>query len=305
MRIGFGLPHTGPAASPDAIIHVAERAEELGFDSLWTYERFLFPTNPQTPYGGSPTGAHPEAFKTVLEPLDTLTFVAAHTRNIALGTSVIDMPYYNPILLARRFTTLDHFSGGRLKIGLGLGWSKDEFDAVGHPMKKLGAFADEFIAVMKAIWTTDPVEFHGQFFNLPRSIIQPKPVQNPHPPIYLGAFSPGALQRAATVANGWNPVFLPIDVMRQMHASFQEMARAAGRDPASLGLIVRANTNETQEPLGEGRPAFHGTIEQIEEDVRACAEMGAEEIFFDPTFSPAGANVEGYLSTMERVRSLG
>jgi probable F420-dependent oxidoreductase len=304
MRIGFGLPHTGPAASPDAIVQVAKRAEAMGFHSLWVYERFLFPTDPQVPYAGTADGSYPEAFKTALDPLDSLTLAATQTRTITLGTSVLDMPYYNPVLLARRITTLDHISGGRVRIGLGLGWSKDEFDAVGREMRGLGRYADEFIAVLKAIWTSDPVEFHGKHFNLPRSIIQPKPVQKPHPPIYLGAFSEGALQRAATVASGWNPVFLPIDVMRQMHEGFQQMARAAGRDPASLELVVRANLHQTSEPLGEGRPAYYGTLDQIREDVRATEAMGAAEIFFDPTFSPAGETLEGYFATMDAVRDM-
>jgi probable F420-dependent oxidoreductase len=304
MRIGFGLPHTGPAATPEALVRVAEQAEQMGFHSLWVYERFLFPVDPQVPYVGTPDGSYPEVFKTVLDPLDTLTFVAAHTRTVALGTSVLDMPYYNPVLLARRLTTLDHLSGGRVRVGLGLGWSKDEFDAAGRPMKQLGRYADEFIAVLKAIWTTDPAEYHGEFFTLPRSIIQPKPVQKPHPPIYLAAFSPGALRRAATVANGWNPVFVPIDAMRQMYESFQTMAREAGRDPATLELVVRANLHQTKEPLGEGRPPYYGTLDQIREDVRATEEMGAAEIFFDPTFSPDGESLAGFLRTMEDVRGL-
>jgi alkanesulfonate monooxygenase SsuD/methylene tetrahydromethanopterin reductase-like flavin-dependent oxidoreductase (luciferase family) len=112
MRCGFGLPHSGKVASGEAIAKVAKRAEELGYDSLWVYERFLYPVNPQTPYVGSSDGSYPEQFKTVLDPIETLTWAAAHTSKIAIGTSVLNMPYYNPVLLARRLTTLDIFSGG-------------------------------------------------------------------------------------------------------------------------------------------------------------------------------------------------
>jgi len=304
MRVGFGLPHTGQAASPEAIVRVAQQAEQLGYDSLWVYERFLFPVDPQVPYVGSADGAYPDVFKTVLDPIETLTYAAAHTRRVALGTSVLDMPYYNPVLLARRLTTLDVLSGGRLRVGLGLGWCKDEFDAAGRPMKNLGRFADEFIAVLKAIWTTDPAEFHGEFFTLPRSIIQPKPVQKPHPPIYLGAFSAGALKRAATVSDGWNPVFLPIEVMRQMTEALKTMAREAGRDPDQVQVIVRANVHKTNEPLGDQRPAFSGSLDQIKADIRATEELGADEIFLDPTFSPAGQSLEGFLATMEDFRGV-
>lgn len=305
MRRGFGLPHTGPAAGPEAIVRVARRAEELGYDTLWVYERFLFPVHPQTPYIATPDGSYPEVFKTVLDPLDSLAWAAAHTRRIGLGTSVLDMPYYNPVLLARRLTTLDVLSGGRLRVGLGLGWSKDEFDAIGRPMRHLGQLADEFIAVLKAVWTTDPVEFRGEIFTVPRSIIRPKPVQRPHPPIYLAAFEPRALQRTARVANGWNPVALPIATMREMIATLRGLARAAGRDPAELEVVVRANFHEMAKPLGDGRPVYHGSREQIAEDLAATRELGVSEIILDPIFSPAGESVDGFLAGLEAMRDLG
>jgi len=304
MRRGFGLPQSGPAAGPEAIVKVARRAEELGYDSLWVYERFLYPVQPQIRYAGTPDGSYPEVFKTVLDPLDALTWAAANTRRIALGTSVLDMPYYNPVLLARRLTTLDVLSGGRVRVGLGLGWCKDEFDAVGRPMRGLGKLADEFIGVLKAIWTTDPAEFHGQFFTLPRSIIQPKPIQKPHPPIYLAAFTPGALERSARLANGWNPVMLPIDAMKQMTDSMKNMARVAGRNPDEMETIVRANIYETTKPLGNDRVIFHGSREQIAADLAATRDLGVTEIFIDPTFSPAGQSVDGFLSTLEQMREI-
>jgi len=304
MRRGFGLPQSGPAAGPEAIVKVARRAEELGYDSLWVYERFLYPVQPQIRYAGTPDGSYPEVFKTVLDPLDALTWAAANTRRIALGTSVLDMPYYNPVLLARRLTTLDVLSGGRVRVGLGLGWCKDEFDAVGRPMRGLGKLADEFIGVLKAIWTTDPAEFHGQFFTLPRSIIQPKPIQKPHPPIYLAAFTPGALERSARLANGWNPVMLPIDAMKQMTDSMKNMARVAGRNPDEMETIVRANIYETTKPLGNDRVIFHGSREQIAADLAATRDLGVAEIFIDPTFSPAGQSVDGFLSTLEQMREI-
>lgn len=305
MRIGYGLPISGAAAGPESIAAVARRAEELGYDSLWVWERFLSPVNPQVPYIVSPDGSYPEAFKTVLDPLETLTYAAAHTSRVALGTSVLNMPYYNPVLLARRLTTLDVLSGGRLRVGLGLGWCKDEFDAVGRPMKGLGRLADEFITVLKAIWTTDPVEFHGEFYHLPKSNIQLKPVQKPHPPIYLAAFSPGALKRAATMANGWTPVAIPIDGMKQMYEGLRSMAKEAGRNPDEIEMIVRANFTITDEPVGDQRPyPFYGSVDEIKADIEATRELGAAEIFFDPSFSPDGESVEGFLSRMEQMREL-
>jgi probable F420-dependent oxidoreductase len=190
MRIGFALPNIGLVATPQAVITVAERAEQLGYNSLWTIERLLYPVKPQSPYPATPDGSLPEPYRHALDPLEALTFAAARTKKIALGTSVIDIPYYNPVMLARRLTTLDFLSDGRLRVGLGLGWSKDEMDAAAADMKQRGAMADEFLQVLKSIWTTNPVEFSGKFYKVPKSYIEPKPVQKPHPPIYLAAFAP-------------------------------------------------------------------------------------------------------------------
>ena len=304
MRIGFVLPHIGPAASPEAIVRVAQRAEALGYDSLWVTDRLLYPLNPQTPYPGMPGGKLPEPYKRVIDPVETLLFAAAHTRRIALGTSVLDMPFYTPVVLGRRLTAVDVFSGGRLRAGFGQGWSKDEYDAAGIAPRGLGGRADEFIEVLKAIWTTDPVEFHGRYFHVPKSIIQPKPVQKPHPPIYLAAFSPGALKRVATMANGWNPTGMPVEAMTQMMAQIRSMAQAAGRDPAAIDLIVRANLSISPQPLDGERPLFSGSLEQIKADANAVRTMGANELFFDATFSPGVRSENDVLKIVEEIRRM-
>lgn len=304
MRLGFNLPNIGPATSPEAIIQVARRAEELGYDSLWVTERVLYPLKPQSPYAGSPDGALPEVYKIALDPLHSLTLAAANTSRIALGTSILDMPYYNPVLLARSLTAVDVISGGRLRVGLGQGWSKDEHVATGASMKTRGARADEFIGVLKAIWTTDPVEFHGEFFQIPRSIIQPKPYQQPHPPIYLAAYSPGAMKRVATMADGWNPAGVPVQEMAQMMEGIRQMASQAGRGSSDLKLVVRANLVLTDQALGDDRYIFAGSLDQVKSDIQATENLGADEIFFDPTFSSAGASAEGFLKNMEQIKKI-
>jgi probable F420-dependent oxidoreductase len=302
MKTGFALPNIGPVATAEAVVKVAQRAEALAYDSLWTIERLLWPVKPQTPYPATPDGLLPEPYKYILDPLDTLTFAAAHTKNITLGTSVLDIPYHNPVTLGRRLTTIDFLSNGRLRVGLGLGWSKDEMDATGADMRRRGAMADEFLQVLKAIWTTNPVEFHGKFYQIPKSYINRKPVQKPYPPIYLAAFAPAAMKRLATVADGWNPVAIPVDGMAQMFAAVKQMAKEAGRDPSSLVMVVRANLEITDKPLGDKRMIFTGTIEQIEEDIAGCKRIGAHELFFDPTF--LAQSLEEWLALMERFRKL-
>jgi probable F420-dependent oxidoreductase len=302
MKVGFGLPNIGRLGSAESVAEVSQRAEDLGYDSLWTIERLLWPVKPQTPYPGTPDGSLPEEYKYSLDPLDTLTFAAGQTKKVALGTSVLDIPYYSPVMLARRLSTIDVLSNGRLRVGFGLGWSKDEMDAAGANMKERGARADEFLQVLKAIWTTDPVEFHGKFFELPKSYMYPKPVQKPHPPIYMAAFAPAALKRVAMLADGWNPVGIPLDGMTQMFGAIQQMAKEAGRDPSSLKMVVRANIEIKEKPSGKERPIFNGTLDQIKEDVTGCKKIGAHELVFDVTFY--ARSLDQWLRLMEELRKL-
>jgi probable F420-dependent oxidoreductase len=304
MNIGFSLPNIGPIATAESVTKIAQRAEHLGYSSLWTIERLLYPLKPQRPYPGTPDGSLPEVYRHTLDPLDSLTFIAGQTKKIRLGTSVLDMPYYNPVMLARRLTTIDILSGGRLCVGLGLGWSKDEMDATGSDITKRGAMADEFLPLLKAIWTTNPVEFRGKFFTVPKSYIDAKPVQKPHPPIYMGAFVPAALKRLAKLADGWNPVFLPVPAMTDMFGSIKQMAKEAGRDPSAISMVVHAGLGLTEKPLVKDRPIFSGSLEQIAEDVRDCAKIGASEIFFDPAFAPGGQSLDHWLALLEQLRGM-
>lgn len=304
MQLGFALPNIGPVATIEAVTKVAQRAEALGYASLWTVERLLYPLKLQVPYPATPDGSLPEPYRRVLDPLDVLTYVAPLTKKIKLGPSVLDIPYYQPVVLARRLSTIDYLSNGRLQVGLGLGWSKDEMDATGADMTKRGALADEFIQVLKACWTTNPVEFHGKFYNIPKSYIDLKPVQKPHPPIYMAAFVPAALKRLATVADGWNPTLIPAAGMGEMFAGIKQMAKDAGRDPSSLVMIVRAIMNMTDKPLGQDRGIFNGSFDQIADDVKACAAVGASEVFFDPAFGHGGQSLDRWLELLEQLKPL-
>jgi len=304
VKLGFNLPQLGPAASPEAMTRLAQRAEELGYDSVWVTERLLVPTNPRTPYPVTPDGSLPDVYKISFDPIESLTYVAAKTSKIGLGTSVLDIPYYNPVMLARRLTTLDVLSNGRLRVGLGLGWSEDEHEAAGASLKGRGKRADEFLQVLKAIWTTDPVSFKGEFYNIAESIIELKPVQKPHPPIYLAAYAPGSMKRIATMADGWLPAGLPMAAMQEMLGGIRAMAEQAGRDPNEIDVIVRLNLMVTDAPLGDDRFIGTGSPDQIASDIAAVREFGASELHFDPTFSEAGLTLDGFMSTLEQMKEL-
>ena len=302
MKIGIAVPNIGPVATPEAVKTVAQKAEALGYHSLWTVERLLWPVEPKLPYPATPDGSLPEEYKYCLDPLDTLTFAAAYTSKIKLGTSVLDIPYYNPVMLARRLSTIDVLSKGRLRVGFGVGWSPDEMEAAGADMKVRGARADEFLGLLKKIWTTDPVEHSDKFFSLPKSHIGPKPVQKPHPPIYLAAYTPAAMKRVATMANGWNPAGVPIEGMKQMWTGIQQMAKAAGRDPSELSMIVRANLFITDKPVDKDRFVFVGSVEQIREDIGACERSGADEVFLEIGFTPGGQSLSNWEKLLEEFR---
>jgi probable F420-dependent oxidoreductase len=302
MKIGVTVPNFGPVATPEAVKAVAQKAEALGYHSLWTLERLLWPVNPQAPYPATPDGSLPEEYKYCLDPLDTLTFAAAHTSTIKLGTSVLDIPYYNPVLLARRLTTIDVLSKGRLRVGFGVGWSPDEMEAAGADMKVRGARADEFLQVLKTIWTTDPAEHHGRFFSLPKSYVGPKPVQKPHPPIFLAAYTPAAMKRVAALTNGWNPAGVPLDGMAQMFGAIRQMAQEAGRDPSELSMIVRANLVITEKPVAKDRFIFVGSPDQIHTDIHACEKIGAEEVFLELGFIRGGQSLENWHRWLEEFR---
>jgi probable F420-dependent oxidoreductase len=300
MRLGFALPQIGSVAGPDALVAVATRAEALGFDSLWVLDRTLVPLNPREPYPVG-DGTLPDKYRRVLDPLDTLTFAAAHTRRVALGTSVLNLPWYNPVLLARRLTSLDVLSKGRLRVGFGMGWSRDEYEAAGAPWSQRGERADEIIRALKAIWTTDPVEFRGKYYRISKSFIGLKPVQKPHPPIYMAAYTPAALKRVAREADGWFPVGIPIGGMGPMFEGIKGMAKEAGRAPSVLQLIVRANVEISDAKPGKERADFTGSLAQIAADVAATRKVGAAELVFDVQFSPGLETADDMVARMEQL----
>jgi probable F420-dependent oxidoreductase len=305
MELGFALPHLGNIATRDNIRQVAVEAERLGYHSLWTNERLLKPVNPKTPYPGNPEGELDWQYETVFEHLTTLTFASAITERIRLGVSLINLPFHNPVQLAKRIATMDHLSGGRIDIGLGLGWSEDEADVTNTPFDTRGRRGGEYIHAMKALWAEDPVEFHGEFVDVPLTQFGPKPVQKPHPPLYMGAFAPVALKRAGKLADGFTACCAPVDAILDMREAVRNAATEAGRDGDSLPTVVRCLVHRTEERLpDEGRPVAHGTWDQIHEDVVRLDEAGVEVTFFDVNFVTDLDGTETLLGYLERFRGI-
>jgi len=302
MRIGISLPQLGSQASPGNLITFARRAEELGYDSVWVLERLLWPLNPKEPYPPAPDGHLPEAYQTVFDPIETLTFVAAHTKKIQLGTSVLVLPYHTPIQLARRIATLDVLSGGRVLVGVGVGWSHDEFESVGTPFERRGARCDEFLRAMIEVWTKDPVKFEGEFYHIPESIVGPKPVQKPHPPIYVAGFGQYTLDRAVKFGNGWNPAGIPsFEWLEGMINQFRQTAERAGR--GEMEVVLRASAVVQKQSPGGGRSPMMGTLDEIREDTRRLRDMGVTHLIQSPAdigFDPR-ASIDDMLAVMEQL----
>lgn len=284
MKVGMFLPQVGECATKENILYVAKEAEKEGIDSVWVLDRLLWPLNPQTPYAARPDGILPVEFQNVFDPLTILTYVAGVTKRILLGTSIIDMLFESPVLLAKRFATLDILSDGRTIAGLGIGWSKDEYEVSGVPYKDKGTRADEFIQALKKIWTDEIVEFKGEFYNIPASKIGPKPLQKPHPPILLGGFSPKTFSRIVNYANGWIGVagFGPLEQLEQVINGLKENARKLDKDPSKIDIYIGSYPNVLESPVASDkiRSPMTGTIEQIGSDIEQIKAMGTNHIFF-------------------------
>lgn len=280
-RLGLGLAQVGPFADPAAVLDMAAKAEALGYSSLWAMDRLLTPVAPRTPYPASPDGVLPEEQRTVLDPIVALTLAATATERIRLGTSVLVAPWYSPVLLARSLTTLDRASGGRLTVGLGLGWSVDEYEAVGVPQRRLAGRSEEILDVLETVWGDDVVAHHGERFHIAPSTVLPKPVQRPRPRLLLAAYTPAGLERVARRADGWTPAGLPIEAIAPMFAAVRDLAANHGRDPDALELVVRANIKVTDHDLGADRPAYWGSVEQVGTDLEATSATGADEIILE------------------------
>jgi probable F420-dependent oxidoreductase len=294
-QLGVGLPVSGAWATPENMVHVATRAEELGYTSLWSFQRLLHPVDEDW-------GA---VYHGVVDPVTALAFVAGSTSRIRLGLAVVNLPFYSPIVLSKALTTVDIVSKGRLDVGLGLGWARQEFDAVGVPMAGRGARAEEFVACLKTIWTERDVEYHGQFYDVPLSRVEPKPVQQPHPPVLMGGTADVALRRIGRIADGWisssrtdlATIGESVDVVRSEAAEW-------GRDPDALRFVTRGVVR-LGEAVSDERVPLQGSADQIREDLAALAASGITEVFLDLNWDPdtvaADINADVALEHAEQV----
>lgn len=278
MRIGISAAQTGRLTDPAAVRAVADAADKIGYASLWVLDRLPVAVSPRSGYGGSDGAPIPTEQWRTLDPLLVLASVAATTNTVRIGTSVLVAPWYRPVLLARSLITLDVLSQGRLTIGLGTGWSIDEYDATGVDMARRGKHLEEILDVLDAHWSGGLISHRGELANIAPAHNLLRPIQQPRPPLLLAAYSPAALDRVARRADGWMPTGFPLDLMGAIWTGIRDAAASYGRDPDRLEMIVRANITLSAKPLDADRFPFAGTIEQVIDDVEAARKAGAHEI---------------------------
>ncbi|WP_432167177.1 LLM class F420-dependent oxidoreductase [Streptomyces sp. bgisy031] len=279
-RLGLSLPQMKQYDIGRDIPAVARAAEEIGYESLWVFERILFPEPARQGLYGVPGLPWPDQYRSVADPLVSLTLAAAVTERARLGTSVLVGPLHVPFQLARALASLDAASGGRVVAGIGTGWSHDEYAAASvAPFEKRGQVLDELLDVFRAVWGPDPVSYEGELTTIAPSVVGPKPA-GPIP-VLLPANSPKAARRLVDRADGWMPGAAGAEQLAEQWRGLRELAEERGRKEP-IQSVLRVNTIYTRDAYkGDDRRPFQGSVAQIVEDLVAHDAVGLEEILID------------------------
>jgi probable F420-dependent oxidoreductase len=281
VTFGCSLPSRGPMASPEALRSLAQRAEDLGFESVWVSDHIILPREVNSFYPYSPDGVatfRPD--QPYYEPISTLNFLAGCTHRVRLGTHVLILPYRNPVLTAKMLATLDVLSGGRVTLGVGVGWMEEEFQALGlNTFPQRGTVTNEYIRLFKELWSQEEPKFHGEFYEVAGAGFLPKPVQQPHPPIWIGGHTGPALSRAAELGDGWMPIglrppaILEPEEMASKIARLRTLTRRAGRPEDAVTPCFSTDIVFERAP-SPSRRMMTGRPEQISADLRQYQDLG-------------------------------
>src|SRR5437763_4417010 len=287
MRYGFYMPTRGATAEPDALETLVARGEALGFTSTMIADHIVFPVKIDSKYPYTADGRFPGQGD-ALEQLSLMAFVAARTSRLRLVTSVMILPYRNPVFTAKALATIDVLSRGRVTVGVGVGWLREEFAALGAAeFDRRGAVSDEYLRIFKTLWTQNPATFRGEFYRFENLRCLPQPVQKPHPPIWIGGHSRAALRRAARHGDGWHPVganpaaMLAPPEFKTLLDELRRLTEAEGRDPRTLTISYKAPLYDAGVPAGGARRPFSGTPDQVLDDIATYARLGVSELIFD------------------------
>jgi probable F420-dependent oxidoreductase len=288
LNYGFYLPTRGPTAEPDAIAALVRRGEAKGFHSVMVADHVVFPVEVKSHYPYTADGVFPGGGD-ALEQLSLMAFVAGISEKLRIVSSIMVVPHRNPVLTAKMLATIDVLSKGRVTVGVGVGWMREEFEALhAADFDRRGAVSDEYIRIFKRLWTQDPAAHEGEFYRFGPLHCRPFPVQRPHPPIWIGGHSRIALKRVARHGDGWHPVGANVAVplrpaeLAPLVSELKQRCEAEGRDFGKLDLSFKAPLYNPDEPMpdGERRP-FVGSPAEIVEDVHTYRDLGFGELIFD------------------------
>ena len=282
MDFGWHLPCYGHLATRENLILAAREAESRGFESVFVSDHVALPFEPKTPYPSSRTGTFPlpptDAF---LEPLTALGLVAAVTERVRLGTTVLVLPHRHPVLAAKTIATLDNLSGGRVIVGAGVGWLRDEIELFGVPFERRGAWSDEALGAMKRCWADERSKHHGEFFNFDDVGCFPKPAQKPYPPLWIGGRTAAAYRRVARFGDGFHAAWSAPDVMREQIREVWKACEALGRLGTDLVFSVRAGYGIRDEAQREGKASLLGPPDFIAQQIQRYADVGVSHIVLE------------------------
>jgi len=314
LNFGVSLPGRGPLAERDVLLEIATEAERLRYDSVFVSDHVVLPvSSARSTYPYSPTRQLPGgAAQNYLEPLALLAFLAHATRRIRLGTSVLVVPYRNPILAAKMLATIDVLSGGRVILGAGVGWLVEEFEALAaEPFEARGRVTDEYLTLMRRAWTTDPVSFDGRYYTLKDVHVMPKPRQPGGIPVWIGGHTEAALRRTAVLGDAWHPIglrppaLLHPDEYAASVRKLHEYAKEAKRNSEDITLTFRVPMRvhpKGAKSAGGDRPLFQGTAAEVIGDVNTYAALGVTHFVFDPTSADVRDTIANYERFVADVR---
>ena len=292
MQFGFYIPNSGEGAHPDALASIAQLGDKLGFYCMVAPDHILMPRQVGSVYPYSVTGSILAGGNSGAgewpEQITTLAFLAGITNRIRLVTSVMIVPYRNPLLCAKMLATLDMLSKGRLIVGSGVGWMEEEFELLDTPpFAERGAVTDEYLRAFIELWTAENPSFDGKYVKFSDIIFLPKPTQTPHPPIWIGGQSRAALRRAARLGNAWHPVGaipaapLEPEELAENLIYLRRHAERAGRDPSEIQVSMKAPLYDAASDDSGTRRRFSGSTDAVLQDIHTYSDVGVTHLIFD------------------------
>jgi len=295
MELGIWIPNCRDLATPDIIRRTAVRAEQLGYDSVWVSDHVVVPNVYVARFGAA-----------MYDPLITLAVVAGATSRVRLGTTVLIVPYRNPVVTAKMVSSLDALSGGRFVLGIGAGWVAEESAMLGVPFEERGPMTDEYMAAMRELWTSPAPSFAGKYTQFNQLHFEPKPVQKPHPPVWVGGHARASLRRAAEIGAAWHPINRPVEELRAGRAELQQLCEARGRTVAPAVTLrndvrVLRPGEPVPDPLHGGR-VLAGEPNALADQIGELSTVGVEHLVLE-FLSPDGDDLDEQMGLFaERVR---